>query len=451
MSALDMWHLVAAAQRRRLEQWSSPEELTEIRHRRLRRLAQVAIRAPYYREVFQRAAIVPAELNERSLERLPVLEKAALRASESGQILAEPDAKLFPINTSGSTGIPLQVLRNQRDQAQVSAVWARIFAAYGRRTFDRQVNVGSGRSVAKKGPVVRLRELGILPQLHQLASFDPPERQIALLRAVQPQMISAYAVGLELLAEAVVDAGITDIRPRVVYTSGTALTQRCRELTRKAFGVDPLDVYAANEVGPIAWECPAYPGALHLNDDTQITEVVDETGRRVPDGESGQVVVTQLLCSAQPLIRYRIGDFSAIKELRCDCGRGLRLMEPVQGRTLHIIRAPDGRVINTITVSSILASAAEVRRYQVRQMSPSDLTILIVPSASWAEGSEDAVRNRFVERLGNAFNYTIVRVADLPLAPSGKFQTIVPLDNQKPIPPAPESGTRSAGASADSG
>src|SRR5437763_378161 len=100
MSALDMWHLVAAAQMRRLEQWSSPEELTEIRQRRLRRLAQVAVRAPYYREVFQRAAIAPAELTERSLERLPVLEKAALRASESGQILAEPDAKLFPINTS---------------------------------------------------------------------------------------------------------------------------------------------------------------------------------------------------------------------------------------------------------------------------------------------------------------------------------------------------------------
>jgi phenylacetate-coenzyme A ligase PaaK-like adenylate-forming protein len=189
MSALDMWHLFAAAQRRRLEQWSSPAELAEIRQRRLRRLAAVAARAPYYREAFKRAAIAPEELTETALERLPVLEKAALRASESSQTLAEPEAKLFPINTSGSTGIPLQVLRNHRDQAQVSAVWARIFAAYGRRTFDRQVNVGSGRSVAKKGPVIKLRDMGILLPLHQLASFDPPERQIAVLRSGKPQMI----------------------------------------------------------------------------------------------------------------------------------------------------------------------------------------------------------------------------------------------------------------------
>ena len=115
--------------------------------------------------------------------------------------------------------------------------------------------------------MAKLRELGILPQLHQLASFDRPERQIAVLRQVKPHMISAYAVGLELLAEAVMDAGAHDIRPRIVYTSGTALTPRCRALSARAFGVEPLDVYAANEVGPIAWECPAHRGALHLNAD----------------------------------------------------------------------------------------------------------------------------------------------------------------------------------------
>jgi phenylacetate-coenzyme A ligase PaaK-like adenylate-forming protein len=71
-------------------------------------------------------------------------------------MLTEPLSGLFPVNTSGSTGVPLQVLRNQRDQAEVSALWARLFAAYGQRTFDRQVNVGSRRGVAKRGPVAKL-------------------------------------------------------------------------------------------------------------------------------------------------------------------------------------------------------------------------------------------------------------------------------------------------------
>src|SRR4051794_23636523 len=148
MSALDMWHLFAAAQRRRLEQWSGPDQLAELRARRLRRLAVMAAHTPYYRSIFERAGIAPAELTDGTLESVPVLEKSTLRGPDAGQMMPDPGAKLFPVNTSGSTGVPLQVLRNGRDQAEVSAVWARIFAAYGRRTWDRQVNIGSGRAVA---------------------------------------------------------------------------------------------------------------------------------------------------------------------------------------------------------------------------------------------------------------------------------------------------------------
>ena len=432
MSALNMWHLYQAARQRGKEQWYPPARLAELRVRRLRQLGQIAAQAPYYRESFRQAGLHPDHLTEDALNRMPVLEKATLRSS-GAEMVTEPASGLFPVNTSGSTGIPLQLLRNQRDQAEVSALWARLFTAYGRRTFDRQVNVGSGRAVAKKGPVVRLRQLGILPQLHQLASFDPPDRQIATLRQVKPHMISAYAVGLELLAEAVLEAGIHDIRPRIVYTSGTALTPRCRTLASQAFGVEPLDVYAANEVGPIAWECPVHRGALHLNADAQNTEIVDDQGNRVPDGTSGQVVVTQLLCTAQPLIRYRIGDITSVQKEPCPCGRSLPLMRPVEGRSRHIIRAPNGQVINNITVSSILSSADEIRRYQVRQTGPRDLRIMVVPSTRWTEHSPAAVRSRFVERLGNAFEYDVVCVDDLPVAPSGKFQTIVPLEE----PPAP--------------
>jgi phenylacetate-CoA ligase len=432
MSALDMWHLVAAARRRRNEQWYSADRLSDIRAARLRHLARLAYQAPFYRDIFDRARIAPDTLNESSLDRLPVLEKADLRTA-GDQTLPDPTAPRFAVNTSGSTGIPLQLARNQRDQAEISALWARVFSVYGRQTRDRQVNIGSGRAVAKKGPVVKLRELGILPQLHQLASFDPPERQIALLRAVKPHMLSAYAVGLELLAEAVIEAGVQDIRPRIVYTSGTALTPRCRTLSKRAFGVEPYDVYAANEVGPIAWECPVHRGALHLNDDAQILELVDEAGRRVPPGSSGEVVVTQLLCTTQPLIRYRIGDVTSLVVDPCKCGRALRLMHPVEGRTRHIIRSPEGMVINNITVSSILSSADEVRRYQVRQTGPRQLRILVIPSPSWNGESSAAVCARFVERLGDAFQYEIVCVDDLPIAPSGKFQTIVPLE--EPVQP----------------
>jgi phenylacetate-CoA ligase len=426
-TASGLWALLRETRRRGQEQWFAPNRLAELRRDRLRRLVLAAAEAPYYRELFRAAGLTPSNLtHEEVLKELPTLEKVTLQ-ERGTDLLTRPLAPDdVTVTTSGSTGQPLRIHRSPEDQAQVSAAWARIFRAYGRRTFDRQVNIGSGRSVARKGPAALLRKLGLL-QVHQLSSFDSMEHQLDVLRRVKPQLLSAYGIGLELVSEAVVAAGIDEIRPRVVYSSGTALSQRGRELAERAFAKRPLDVYAANEVGPIAWECPAAPGALHLNDDLQIIEIVDQEGHPAPPGEVGQVVVTQLVCTTQPLIRYRIGDLTRLRLDPCSCGRGLRLMSPVLGRTQHTIRAPDGRTLNTVVVSAIMGAIPEVRRYQVRQTGPRDLLVLIIPGNRWSAAAEDAILRGFQERIGDAFRYDILLVDNIRLAPSGKFQTVIPL------------------------
>jgi phenylacetate-CoA ligase len=421
-----LWTLWRAARRAKREQWYSPNQLRELQISRLQRLGRVAIASPYYKAAFETAGIAPQDLHSlKDLARLPFLEKPTLQ-QHGEELLTRDPAKAITVATSGSTGQPLRVHRSSSDQAQVSAIWARIFDSYGRGPFDRQVNIGSGRAVAKSGPAAMLRKIGVL-RVHQLSSFDPMDKQVELLRRVKPQLLSAYGIGLELVAEAMVQARVTDVRPRIVYTSGTALSARGRALAEEAFGIQPLDVYAANEVGPIAWECPVNRGAMHLNDDTQITEIVDDAGEPVPPGEVGQVVVSQLLCTLQPIIRYRIGDQAQLYPGVCPCGRGTRLMSPVLGRTQHIIRAPDGRTLNTVVVSAILGVMPEVKRYQVQQTGKSDLLILIVPGAGWSTATESVVQLKFRERLGDAFNYHLLAVDDIRLAPGGKFQTILPL------------------------
>lgn len=354
MSALNMWHLFAAARRRRAEQWKSPDQLAQGRAHRLQRLFRAAGETPYYREAFRHAGLSPDGITELTLQRLPVLEKTTLHASAAVQMLTEPADKLFPVTTSGSTGTPLRVLRSHRDQAEVSALWARIFHAYGHRMLDTQLNINAGATIASKGPVAALRRLRVLPPLHQVSSFVPVDQHIEILRRTRPGMFSSYAVSLELIAERILEQGITDIRPRVVYSCAMPMSDRGRELGERAFGTMPLDVYVTAELGPVAWECPHDRGALHLNDDVQIVEILDDQNRRVPDGEIGQVVFTQLNCLAQPLIRYRLGDLAARLPSRCSCGRGLGLLSRVQGRTRHVIRMPDGKLLYGMVLSAVL-------------------------------------------------------------------------------------------------
>ncbi|HYC31743.1 MAG TPA: hypothetical protein VEB59_05600, partial [Gemmatimonadales bacterium] len=133
--------LAAAGRARRRDQWLAPERLRPLRAERLRRLAEAAGRTPYYRELFGRIGLAPADLDEASLPLLPLLEKATLHAAGQDGLLAEPAEGLFAVTTSGSTGQPLKVLRSTRDQAEISALWSRVLHAYGHGLFDSQVNV----------------------------------------------------------------------------------------------------------------------------------------------------------------------------------------------------------------------------------------------------------------------------------------------------------------------
>jgi len=449
ISISNIWYLYNAALRRGAEQWCSPARLRQLRARRLYRLAERAWKVPYYREAFARAEVQLDDFHDEAvLQQLPFLTKPILQEQFDRAGLAS-DAG-FEVVTSGSTGEPHRVFRTDRDQAQISAVWDRLFVAFGRRRRDRQVNIGSGRPIGKQGPVAMLRHLGVLPPLHQLSSFDPVEKQIDLLRRVQPHMISSYAVALEDLSEAVLEARLRDIQPRLVYSSAMALSDRCRRLCHEAFGVRPLDVYATVEIGPAAWECPQRPGALHLNDDVQIVEVVDVDGTPLPDGAVGEIVITQLNCFAQPLIRYRIGDLGYRIPGPCPCGRGLALMGPVVGRTKHTIRTTDGRMLNSAVVGSCISPFREVRRWQARQFATDGLRVLLVPTGEWSDGSLEQIRLSLQGKLGGSLEVELELVSEIPLAPNGKVQTIVPLDSQAAATaPAPRCDWRSPSEDAD--
>ncbi len=137
-------------------------------------------------------------------------------------------------------------------------------------------------------------------------------------------MFSSYAISLELIADALIEHGIRDIRPKVVFSCGNA-AQRPRAGPRQP-GIRTSP--PSTSTSPPSWaqwagSAPRNRGVLHLNDDMQIVEILNDSDRPVVDGEVGQVVVTQLCCLAQPLMRYRLGDLAARIPASCSCGRGL--------------------------------------------------------------------------------------------------------------------------------
>jgi phenylacetate-CoA ligase len=95
-----------------------------------------------------------------------------------------------------------------------------------------------------------------------------------------------------------------------------------RDRIEREWGARIIDHHGLTEVGPVSFECWENPGSLHLNEAEYICEVLDpSTGRNVPDGQRGELVITNLGRTGSPVIRYRTGDLVVKRSDPCSCGR----------------------------------------------------------------------------------------------------------------------------------
>src|SRR5207244_11937336 len=100
-------------------------------------------------------------------------------------------------------------------------------------------------------------------------------------------------------------------------------------------------------------ECPEHSG-LHVNADGVLIEIV-AGGRPAPPGTPGAIVVTDLSNFAMPLIRYQIGDVGVLADRACPCGRGLPLLESIEGREADYVVTADGRLVSGISLTENFA------------------------------------------------------------------------------------------------
>jgi phenylacetate-CoA ligase len=396
---------------------------------RLQRLLVRAAAAPYYNTLLRDIGITaPQKVELNDLEKLPFLDREVIAQHGINAFLTVDKSSLFSVTTSGSTGTPSRFLRSKLEEAEISAGWRRVHAAFGCGTFDTLINIGTRPD--RGGPVLLLRKLGILPRIEQLAASAPVGHVQERVRVLAPSILTGYAAAIEALAEHVLATGARIQPPRAVFCGAMEVTDHCLEVAEKAFHAPAVDVYATNEFGVIAWACPERHDLLHINDDAFVLEVVGPDDRPVPPGTQGELVVTSLGLTSMPLIRYRIGDIAARIPERCECGRGLGLMTRLQGRTAHSIRRADGALISGPFIARLFSHARAyewVRRFQVREEPGRQLRVLLDARQPPSEAQHNALAQEMQLGVGPDFQIVLEIVDQIPIAPNGKLQFIVPL------------------------
>ena len=365
----------------RLRQW---EMLADLLHHAYRRV-------PFYRRRFDEVGARPDEIRGwNDFARLPVLTREEIQ--ESAEELLEEGldrSALVRRSTSGTSGRALTIYIDRPVKAYRRALDLLSQRRIGYRFGDRHVYFWGlrGRRAGWTGRGFRYW----LRRVRWLDAEDLSEAALLSearsLGQWRPEFIFSYAVPLVELARVVQDAGIETVRPEAVLSTAETLGPGERRLVEDVFGCPVYDTYYTREVGLVAQECEEHRG-FHIVADNCVVEVAGPGGVNV-EGETGDVIITSLRSRVMPLIRYRLGDIASTAAGPCPCGRGTPRIDRLEGREIDLIRSPSGRCFHASFFHRLFDDVPGVRRWQVVQTAPEEITIRIASGGEFSHTSEE--------------------------------------------------------------
>jgi phenylacetate-CoA ligase len=161
-----------------------------------------------------------------------------------------------------------------------------------------------------------------------------------------------------------------------------------------------------------------------VQSETVLLEVLDEQGRPCAPGAVGRVVVTPLYNFAMPLLRYAIGDYAMVGG-PCPCGRGLPVLDRVQGRVRNMLTAPDGGRYWPSFGSRRFREIAPIRQHQFVQKTLQRLQARLAVERPLTPEEEATLRAHILTRLPAAFEIEFVYVDEIPVSAAGKLENFI--------------------------
>lgn len=394
------------------------ERQMELINKQIRRLLASD---SYYGKMYREMGVTEIHSQE-DFEKLPFSSKDDLRNAYPLGIMAVPEEEIVRIHSSsGTTGKPVIIPYTAKDVDDWAIMFARCYETAGIGKLDRiQITPGYGLWTAGIGFQLGAEKLGAMT-----IPMGPgnTEKQLQMMIDLQSTVITATSSYALLLAE---EVSKRELKDKITLKKGVIGSERwgdkMRARIKNELGIQLYDIYGLTEIyGPgIGISCDAEDG-IHYWDDYIYLEIIDPiTGKPVPDGEEGEIVLTTLVKEGAPLLRFRTHDLSRIIPGKCPCGCEYPRIDIIKGRSDDMFKV---RGVNMFPnqIEEILRSIPGVSsEYAIAlgrdEETNKDVMMLTVEADynySFAEMSE-AIREQIKSRIGVTPKVNIVPIGTLP-------------------------------------
>ncbi|HSG27129.1 MAG TPA: hypothetical protein VLA34_01525 [Candidatus Krumholzibacterium sp.] len=413
--------------------YMQPEELERLRQERLSRLIEYCgSKVPFYRELFREKGIDPSSdiRDVRVLaDRGVTVTKEDLRERLDDFISEDFRKEELVRNFSGgTTGVPVDLYKTFDHWCLRMAVKMRSEDWIGKKPGCPSTIIWGHKSGLDMKGWMKLHLYWGFQNYRFLSAMDLTEDRlleyVKRIRRAGSRYVESYVNPVHLMALAIERAGVRAPRLDGIVTGAEKLLDVQKEKIESVFGCPVYDRYGCSELTNISCECTEHRGQ-HINADTLWVEVVGK-GDVPVTGEPGEVVVTDLMGYAMPLIRYRTDDSAVLSDRRCDCGRVFPMFEEVIGKQLRRIKAPDGFEMTGKYFQWTLYDIHGIFRYQFVEKADDWIEIRIIPDGTV---EHDTITARLMEGLSefrsHGVRMTVEFVDEIPLTRSGKMNFFI--------------------------
>lgn len=410
------------------------EKLEELQLQRFKDcMAYVYERSPMYHKKFDDARIKPDDIRSLvDIRHVPFTLKEELRESQTAHppwgdfICIPPEDGVRVFQTSGTTGMPVRVILNQTDWSlNYYEQFMHFMYGYGIKKSDILfVPFNFGLHVAWWGFSHALQQEGVMIVPGGGQSSQDRIKNIFEWGATVVCGTPTYMLYLGETS-AIMNMPLTESKVRILVVAGEpgAQVASTKKTLQEIWGAKVYDDIGSTEAANWGYECVAQKGT-HLIETLFYAECLDvDTLEPVPEGEVGELVLSNLCCKSMPLLRYRIKDLVRFNKQACECGRTfLRLDGGVLGRSDDMFQFA-GINIFPSAIENLIREVGEFStEYQLivpKMGSGEHLRILVEPAAPEIspERMQQAVRN-FIDTMKFRITVTpqvqIVRIGELP-------------------------------------
>ena len=386
----------------------------------------------FYRNKFDSIGITPSEIRSvDDLHKLPFTVKKEFEEDQDknpifGTNLTEPLENYVQYHqTSGTTGKPLKFLDTQESWQWRGRVACHILKGAGVNRGDRILfpfNFGPYTAfwIMYEGAY----QLGNL--IIPTGGWNSLQRLQCILenRATVIPTTPSYALILaDTAKEHQIDIARSSVRILMLSGEPGALVPGIREKLQKLWNARCFDYIGMTEVGTWGFQCTEEPNGVHIIESEFIAEIVDpETGTPLQEGETGELVLTNLGRSCMPAIRYRTGDLAKVKKGICPCGRTFRVLQGgVLGRKDEMIIIRGVNVFPNVLANIVESHIQPGDDYQIEAYKEAGVDEVAIRLETKEEGMGEMIQRAIQDEIKSKLNLR-VEVKVVPKGTLPKFE-----------------------------